>query len=196
MQWRDVLGYEGIYKVSDTGEILSLERDYEHMGKVHHKKPRLLSKHINEDGYYMVKLSRGGQYESVRVHKLVAQAYCDGYQIGYEVNHKNFDRLDNRASNLEWVSHEDNIAATLAAGRHFTQIYPLDGANNPRAIAIRMEDMVTGQTVDFNTIGECADYLILHGYTKPNVHTNAVRSWLRRRMKKGLPTYGCRFYEM
>lgn len=58
--------------------------------------------HLNSDGY----LCFGG---SAPVHLYVAHGWVDGYFEGAEVNHKDFNRLNNCADNLEWVTHSDNI---------------------------------------------------------------------------------------
>lgn len=62
--------------------------------------------HYNADGY---PCTGGG----VPVHMYVAHAWVDGYKDGYEINHKDFNRNNYDASNLEWVSHLDNIEYTL-----------------------------------------------------------------------------------
>lgn len=62
--------------------------------------------HLNQDGYPCF----GG---GVPVHLYVAHAWVDGYFDGAEVNHKDFDRMNYSADNLEWVSHIDNINYTL-----------------------------------------------------------------------------------
>ena len=62
--------------------------------------------HINADGYPCF----GG---GVPVHMYVGRAWVDGYFEGAEINHKDFDRMNYNADNLEWVSHADNIRYSI-----------------------------------------------------------------------------------
>ena len=73
-----------------------------------------LKQRLNADGYYIVTL---GKLEEGRttffVARLVGMLFVDGYQNGFEINHKDFDRTNNHCKNLEWVSHQDNIQYSL-----------------------------------------------------------------------------------
>lgn len=62
--------------------------------------------HYNSDGYPCY----GG---GVPIHLYVAHAWVDGYQPGYEVDHKDFNRLNYNANNLQWISHHDNIVRSV-----------------------------------------------------------------------------------
>lgn len=85
---------------------------------------------MNTDGYKQCKLCRDGEYITVRVHQLVAKTFIPNPDDLPEVNHKNFDRTDNRVENLEWATHEENIRYSIRAGRHFCN-RDLTGSNNP-----------------------------------------------------------------
>lgn len=99
--------YEGIvYKVSDDG-------------KIYGPKVGELKQRLNSDGYLEVTV--GGMYGRrirERTHIIIAKVFVDGYKPGLEVNHKNFIRTDNRASNLEWVTHRENVKYSYINGRH------------------------------------------------------------------------------
>ena len=84
-----------------------------------------ISLHYNQDGYPCC----GG---GVPVHLYVAHAWVNGYFEGAEVNHKDFDRNNYKAENLEWVSHKDNIAYTLKYN-YSTVCLARQGAQNGRA---------------------------------------------------------------
>ena len=99
--WRDVKGYEGYYQVSNLGNVKTL-----HANKGH--TTRLMSLAPHPRGYKQVLLCKDGKHTSILVHRLVAAAFVPNPNNYNEVNHISEDKHDNRACNLEWVSHGDN----------------------------------------------------------------------------------------
>lgn len=132
MEWKDIKGYEGYYQVSSTGLVKTLERDIKKSnGVLQKRRERPTRMYPNKDGYTKVKLNRDGDSAEYFVHRLVAQTFVPNPDAKEEVNHINFNRADNSAVNLEWVTHAENIQKTLAAGRHVTQTHDFKGQNNP-----------------------------------------------------------------
>ncbi|MCO1396383.1 NUMOD4 motif-containing HNH endonuclease [Burkholderia cenocepacia] len=102
--WRAAEGHPG-YEVSNLGNVRSTDRCVPRgRFQLHLKGKTLRRVLVKSNGYYKVHARR-----AVLVHRLVAMAFCSGYAIGLEVNHKNGNRLDNRADNLEWVTPSENI---------------------------------------------------------------------------------------
>lgn len=102
-EWRAVVGYEGRYEVSNMGRVKSLDRQ--------RRQHPLFRLHPDaKDGYVRINLRDGdGKCHAAYVHRLVAQAFVGGYRQGYEVNHRDEDKTNNRWDNLEWVSKRANI---------------------------------------------------------------------------------------
>lgn len=100
--WRPVAGYNGRYEVSDLGNVKSM--DYNHTGQT-----RVLSECDDGSGYRLVCLCKDGRQKSCKVHRLVAEAFIPNPGNLPQVNHKNEDKTDNRAENLEWCSQSYNI---------------------------------------------------------------------------------------
>lgn len=96
-EWRDVIGYEGLYAVSNKGRVKSF-----------HGKGRILSAG-NVRGYRQVCLCRNTKHESGLVHRLVALAFIGQPPTpDHQINHKDFDKSHNVPENLEWVTQTEN----------------------------------------------------------------------------------------
>ena len=100
--WKAIVGYEGIYEVSDTGLVRSL--NWERTKQVRVLRPGKL-----ERGYLFVPLSKDGHVKNFLVHRLVAQAFIPNPQCLPQVNHKDEDKENNSVSNLEWCTARYNI---------------------------------------------------------------------------------------
>ena len=94
-EWRDVVGYEGLYEVSDLGKVRS-----SYTG-------RILSPGISQ-GYYYVALYKDGIRHNKQVNRLVAEAFLPNVKRYPLVHHKNEIKTDNELSNLEWQSYTYN----------------------------------------------------------------------------------------
>lgn len=105
--WKPIKGYEGLYEVSEHGEVRSLER-YVPTGIRHSDfrkvKGRILKKALKSNGYYTVDLSKENKVKTISVHRLVALAFLPNPNNFRVVNHKNGIKTDNRVSNLEWTT--------------------------------------------------------------------------------------------
>lgn len=107
--WKDVPGYEGLYQVSDSGEVRSLSKlSYNGRGWGL-RKQKLLKPGHREGNYLFVVLSNGKNVKHEAVHRLVAMAFLENPKGLPEVNHKDEDPQNNTVENLEWCSRQYNI---------------------------------------------------------------------------------------
>ena len=115
-EWRDVPGYGGRYQVSNIGRVRSVPyENYQassHAGvmMIKHISGKMLSASDNGNGYKLVFLMKGGRKRQIRyVHRLVAEAFVENPHNYKEVNHKDFNKSNNHAYNLEWVTRKENV---------------------------------------------------------------------------------------
>jgi len=139
-EWRPVARYEGLYEVSSLGRVRSLDITVRNsaMG-VRLRKGRLLRTKIPRHGYQMVSLSKNSVVTGHLVHRLVAAAFCPTPSIpNATVNHLNSDRMDNRATNLEWCSQSANLrhAGPMMMRADKTKLTPAEVTEIRRRLAL------------------------------------------------------------
>lgn len=99
--WKDIVGYEGLYQVSDCGNVRSL--NWNRSGKTRLLKP------FNQGGYLRIGFRTNKRLRNYLVHVLVAQAFVPNPHNKPEVNHKDGNKINNHPSNLEWVTRKENV---------------------------------------------------------------------------------------
>jgi NUMOD4 motif/HNH endonuclease len=107
--WKPVKGFEGLYEISDTGHVRGLNRRVNHKNGSITINARLLKPRVKKWGYLEVRLSKNANAFTKFIHILLAEAFIPNPENKKEVNHKNGKRLDNSLSNLEWVTHSENV---------------------------------------------------------------------------------------
>lgn len=141
------------------------------------KRNQKATTHLNKDGY----LCFGG---GIPVHLYVAYGWVDGYFEGAEVNHIDYNRTNNSASNLEWVTHQENVKHSSKVG-HYSRY----GDRNSRCVPVIATN--NGQEFEFGYIEECAKWLkeeLLLDRSIGTIHECIIKS-----AKKGVPYKGFTF---
>lgn len=122
--WKEVVGYEGLYEVSNYGRVLSLPRlKYGRTSKdgqqtVYRTKKKLLSPKVDKDGYLSVTLTDpDGNRAMRRVHRIVAIAFIDKPEGKDVVHHKDENVKNNSVHNLAWVTNKENLSASDVFGK-------------------------------------------------------------------------------
>lgn len=99
-KWKDIDGYEGMYQVSDLGRVRSFK----------YGKERILKSNVLQSGYIQVGLHKNGRTKMKYIHRLVANAFIPNDDSSKnQVNHKDENKQNNRASNLEWCTQQYNL---------------------------------------------------------------------------------------
>ena len=107
--WRDVVGYVGLYQVSNLGRVKSL--NYRRTNT-----PKILKPGKNSSGYLDVGLYDNGSKKSMLIHRLVGFAFIPKLKDKPAINHKNGCKTDNKVDNLEWVSPSENNFHAIETG--------------------------------------------------------------------------------
>ena len=100
--WKDVIGFEGIYQVSNMGNVRSV--CFHSTDKIQNMK-----RNKTKFGYLRVQLSKNGKIKHCSVHRLVAEAFLPNPMNLPQVNHKNEQKDDNQVTNLEWCTAKYNV---------------------------------------------------------------------------------------
>ena len=98
--WKDIIGFEGLYKISSKGRVLSL-------GNNKNRKDKIL-KHWDQTGYPAVDLNKNGKSVKRLIHRLVAIHFIDNPFDLPVINHKDNDKYNYSIDNLEWCLQSDN----------------------------------------------------------------------------------------
>lgn len=113
-EWKDIKGFEGLYQVSNCGNVKSLDRVVQYcensksITNKHTVKGKDKEPSIKDNGYLTVSLYKNNKKYHKYIHRLVAEAFIENPEGLATVNHKNFDKQDNYFTNLEWCSYGDN----------------------------------------------------------------------------------------
>lgn len=108
-EWKPISGYEGLYEVSNYGQVRSLDRtEKSKNGSYRFRKGCIMKLTVSVGGYLRVSLRNRAKPIKYLVHRLVAQAFIPNPDNFPQVNHKDENPANNCAGNLEWVTPKEN----------------------------------------------------------------------------------------
>lgn len=108
-EWRDVIGYEGLYQVSNFGNVKSLDRLIIAPQGKRKVTGVALKPCISNKGYFMVSLFKDNKGSTKTIHSLVAKHFIDNHNNYSDINHIDCNKLNNDTDNLEYCSHKNNM---------------------------------------------------------------------------------------
>lgn len=107
-EWRDVVGFEGLYQVSSSGRVKSLSKPTYNGKGWYLSKEKILKPNILAKGYLQVDLKKNFQRNLLQVHRIVAMTFIPNPNGYPQINHINGNKQDNRVENLEWCNNSHN----------------------------------------------------------------------------------------
>ena len=160
--WKDIVGYEGLYQVSNFGRIKSLDRVIKYSnGKICKYKEETKALTKDGKGYSRVLVSKNGKHKNLRVHRLVAQAFIPNPHNLSQVNHKDEDKTNNCVDNLEWCNCQYNVDYSLSK-----KVCQYDTNGNLLKIWKSIIEASRGSQIPDTNIGKCCkgEYKQAGGY--------------------------------
>lgn len=113
--WKDIVGYEGLYQVSNYGNV-------KRVGSFRGVNKKYLDNHLltpmdNGKGYLRIKLTKNNKSKRVMLHRIIAEAFIHNVFNKPFVNHIDHNTRNNSISNLEWCTQSENCKHSVKHGR-------------------------------------------------------------------------------
>ena len=164
MEWKDVVGYEGIYEVSSCGKVRTKEGKTTHSVRNGERKwkQRILKQKVSKDNTCRVSLWKENKERTWLVHRLVAKAFIERVEGKNYINHIDGNRLNNHVDNLEWCNYTENNNHAFDTGLM---------TSNKRIVLVNKE---THEPIYFRSL------------SKASLHLGYSEGYLSGRFKRGL----------
>lgn len=186
-QWKDIDGFLGYYQISNFGRVKSLCRKVPHpQAKCGYivRNEKIKKPKTNSDGYKVVCLQMCGNKRYVSVHRLVAEAFIPNPNKYLEINHKDYNRTNNRVDNLEWITHKDNVRYSSDIGKY--SVCKLGDKNGKsKSVDLYKNDNLVKS---FSCIKNCSEWIKTKQNLKGSINT--ISGFIARRAKCNKPCYG------
>ena len=169
--WKPVKGYEGLYEVSNKGNVRSLDRYVMHGNRCCLLKGKPKKAYFISTGYLMVDLYKNSQRTHYLIHRLVAEAFIPNPSNLPCIDHINTIRTDNRVENLRWCTRKEN-------------------SNNPLTI----EHIISQKNKSVYYIDEQGKRISFKSMTEAARKIGCSSSTITRALKENRPIHGIQLY--
>lgn len=164
-RWADIVGYEGRYRVSSAGNVLSVGHSIvDSAGRMRFFPDKIITPCYGRNprhAYAHINLNKpDGTQQRVRIHRLVAEAFIPNPEGLPQVNHKDGNKANNNVENLEWCSIRDNLLHSFRTGLHPNEKFEKEAGK--RSVIVVSPD---GECTRFDTVNEAAAFM---GYKYPS----------------------------
>lgn len=132
-EWRDVVGYEGLYRCSNFGRIKSTTS----VGRGN--KETILRQTLLDTGYLAISGHKNGVQKHIKVHRAIGVAFIENTFKKRTINHKDKIKINNNLSNLEWATHSEQHFHAYKNGRKGAQLGKLGEQNKSSKKVIQLD---------------------------------------------------------
>ena len=177
-RWVVAPGFDGYYEVSDIGRVRSLDRIVVDKGgrRKRFLKGAIMQPHKDKYGYLIVHFRyKGEDYPNIKLHRLVAKAFIPNDDNLPYINHKDFDRSNNKVSNLEWCTAQQNNVYSRKFGRIRNWTAGKFGKDNKQSRLLLMYDLHGNYIRSFFGAREAAEFLGMKTYVNIYMHLAGKR---------------------
>jgi len=176
IRWCDVVGFEGLYQVSDCGKIRSYRRIViRSNGRKYTVNHKILNPALDHAGYLRTVLSVDGKGKTIKIHREIAKAFINNPENKATVNHIDGNKINNHISNLEWATQKENLKHSFETGLQDNSKRLLIARNRAKR-KINILDVpeiknrfISGESLALISKDYSVDrktiYSIVHGYT-------------------------------
>lgn len=154
MEWKPVTKYNGLYLISDTGKVFSVQTN------------KIMKTYHNKLGYERVELNVNGVAKKEYIHRLVAETFLPNPDDLPCVNHKDENPMNNDVSNLEWCTYEYNSNYGTCIERRVAHTKYRHGAERPGAKKVYRYDMSGNLIAEYPSVADAGNAT---GYNKKSI---------------------------
>lgn len=191
--WKPIKYYEGLYEVSNKGNVRSLDRYVTNGNRYRLLKGKPMKTFPNSDGYLKINLYKNGQRKLYSVHRLVANAFIANPKNLPCIDHINTIRDDNRVENLRWCTNKENSNNPLT--RKYANIKNRSKEVIEKMLATKRKKQSYRCEVPVYYIDEDGSKISFKSMHEAERQTNVLRSYISRSVNKKRPISGRQWYK-